>query len=62
MRTFTCFTSDSRYSIPTLSFVFASDETQARKLARRDLMDAAVPRWVEIRENGRLLGYEYPRA
>jgi hypothetical protein len=62
MRTFSCFIFDRRRSIPTLSFVLASDEMRARELARRELMDEAVPLWVEIHEDGRLLGYEYAQA
>jgi hypothetical protein len=37
MRAFTCFFSDTRYSVPTLSVYLTTDAERARDLARREL-------------------------
>ncbi|HVI31227.1 hypothetical protein [Phenylobacterium sp.] len=55
MRTFSCFTHDSRHQTPTLAFVFAADDAKARELARRELLDTPGGVEVEIVEDGRTL-------
>ena len=59
MRTFSCFTSDSRSSVPTLAFIFAEDEVRVRLLARRELLDTKHAVSVEICEGGKLLWTEW---
>ena len=58
MRTFTCFFTDTRYSVPTLSFFVTSDAERARELARRELRANANYRGFEVREGNRLLFLE----
>lgn len=55
MRTFSCFTRDSRHLTPTLSFVFARDDARARELARRELLDTPGGLMVQLVENGRTI-------
>lgn len=58
MRTFSCFTKELGASTPTLAFIFATDEAQARELARRELRDALRPVSIEVCEDGELLWTE----
>jgi hypothetical protein len=58
MRTFACFFTDSRYSVPTLSFYLTSDGERARELARRELAANANYLGFEVREGQRLLFVE----
>lgn len=58
MRTFSCFTFDDRRSVPTLSFLFAEDETRVRLLARRELLATPHASSIEICEGGKLLWIE----
>ena len=46
MRTFSCFITDDRYSVPTLSFVIAEDERRAEELVRRNIMIS--PHHIEV--------------
>lgn len=55
MRTFSCFIVDSRYSAPTLVFLFADDEAAARRIARRRLLESEHHLAVEVHEDGREL-------
>jgi hypothetical protein len=55
MRTFSCFVSDLRDGVPTLSFILAASENRARELARRELLDIRDSVAVEIVENGRTI-------
>lgn len=55
MRTFTCLVTDTRYSVPTLTFFMTTDEERARELARRDLALNPHHESFELREGDRLL-------
>jgi len=55
MRTFTCFTTDQRYGVPTLSFILAADEERAREIARRELLSECEHTGIELHENGRCI-------
>jgi hypothetical protein len=55
VRTFSCFITDDRYSVPTLAFLIAADEQRARELAVRQLFESPHHIEVEIREGGRFL-------
>ncbi len=55
MRTFTCFTTDRRYAVPTLSFILAADEERACEIARRELLSAGDHTSIELHENGRCI-------
>jgi hypothetical protein len=57
-RTFSCFIFDEQTSVPTLSFIFAADEQQARALARRELMDVRRPASIELCEGDKLVWAE----
>ena len=50
MRTFTLFTVDSRYSVPTLTLLATEDEAEAIALARDDLARSELHISVEVRE------------
>ena len=52
MRTFSCFVTDDRYSIPTLSFLLVGDEGLARELALRRLMESPHHLSIELLEGG----------
>jgi hypothetical protein len=52
MRTFSCFITDDRYSIPTLAFLLVADEGFARELALRRLLESPHHRKIELLENG----------
>ena len=52
MRTFSCFITDDRYSVPTLTFLLVADEQLAREMALRRLLESPHHRTVELRENG----------
>jgi hypothetical protein len=58
VRTFSCFIFDEQSSIPTLSFIFAADELQARMLACRELMEVPRPASVELCEGDKLVWAE----
>jgi hypothetical protein len=62
MQTFTCLLSDSRYSVPTLSFFITTDAERARDLARRELQANSHHRAVELYEGERLLWAETRRG
>ena len=49
MRTFSCFVTDDRYSVPTLTFLLVADPALARELALRRLLECPHHRKVEIR-------------
>jgi len=55
MRTFTCLLTDSRYSVPTLSFILAADADRARALAQRELHASAYHRAYELHDDQRLV-------
>ena len=55
MRTFSCFMTDRRYTAPTLNFVVAPDESAARALARRSLLESEHHLAVEVCEDDREL-------
>lgn len=52
MRTFSCFITDDRYSVPTLTFMLAADEKLAREFALRRLLESPHHRRIELVENG----------
>lgn len=62
MRTFSCFISDSRSAVPTLSLILAEDEARARLLARRELLDTRQAVSIEVCEGGKLLWTERAQA
>ena len=53
MRTFSCFTTDRRYTAPTLSFLLVADEERAKRLARERLLESEHHVLVELLEEGR---------
>jgi hypothetical protein len=53
MRTFSLFTTDARYGVPTFNLVVADDETCAIALANRRLAESAFHTAVEVREGDR---------
>ena len=55
MRAFSLFTTDTRYSVPTLTFVVAEDERGAIELARNRLAESKFHTAVEVREDDRLV-------
>jgi hypothetical protein len=59
MRTFSCFISDSRTAVPTLSFILAENEVRARLLARRELLETKQALSVEVCEGGKSLWTEW---
>ena len=61
MPTFTCFTRDDRYSVPSLTFWAAKDEADMRALARQDLSANPHHEAVEVRDGDRLLFVEERR-
>ena len=52
MRTFSCFITDDRYAVPTLTFLLVADEAFARELALRRLLESPHHRKIEVLENG----------
>ena len=52
MRTFACYITDDRFSVPMLSFIIAADELRARELALRELMESPHHQRLEMLENG----------
>ena len=52
LRTFSCFITDDRYSVPTLTFLLVADEAFARELALRRLLESPHHRKIEVLENG----------
>jgi hypothetical protein len=52
LRTFSCFITDDRYSIPTLAFLVTADEGLARELALRRLLESPHHRQIELLEDG----------
>jgi hypothetical protein len=63
MRTFSCFITDDRYSVPTLSFLVASDARQAQEAAERRLLESPHYRGVEVIEDGQsIYAIDRPRA
>jgi hypothetical protein len=52
LRTFSCFITDDRYSVPTLTFLLVADEKLAREMALRRLLESPHHRNVELLENG----------
>jgi hypothetical protein len=53
MRTFSLFTTDERYSVPTFTLVVTDDETSAMALANRRLAESTFHTAVEVREGDR---------
>jgi hypothetical protein len=53
VRTFSLFTIDTRYSVPTLTIVLAEDEPRAIELARANLNESRFHRGVELRDGER---------
>ena len=62
MRTFSCFITDDRYSVPTLAFLIADDERRARQLARQRLMDSPHHLRIELLEDGRPVYSQHRQA
>jgi hypothetical protein len=52
VRTFSCFITDDRYTVPTLTFLLVADEALARELALRRLLESPHHRKIELMENG----------
>jgi hypothetical protein len=52
LRTFSCFITDDRYAVPTLTFLLVADEKLAREMALRRLMESEHHRQIELLENG----------
>jgi hypothetical protein len=52
MRTFSCFVTDDRYSVPTLTFLMVADAALARELALRRLLESPHHQKVEVLEDG----------
>ncbi len=52
MQTYSLFIHDRRYSVPTLQFIVASDETRVRELARRELLASPDHLAVDVRNEG----------
>lgn len=50
MRTFTFLIQDDRYTVPTVAFVVARDEPEARTLANERLTDSRHHRSIEVSE------------
>jgi hypothetical protein len=61
VRTFSCFLTDDRYSVPTLTFLLVADENLAREMALRRLLESPHHRTVELLENGHCI-FERRRA
>jgi hypothetical protein len=55
MQTFTCLLSDTRYSVPSLVFVIATDVERAKELARRELEANAHHRGFELHDDQHLV-------
>jgi hypothetical protein len=55
LRTFSCFITDDRYSVPTLTFMLVADEKLAREMALRRLLESPHHRNVELLENGQCI-------
>jgi hypothetical protein len=58
VRTFSLFTTDTRYSVPTLTLVVADDEARAIVLANSASAQSAFHTAVEVREGGRAIYQE----
>ena len=52
MRTFACYITDDRFSVPMLSFIIAADEMRARQLALRELLESPHHQRIEMLEDG----------
>jgi hypothetical protein len=61
VRTFSCFITDDRYSVPTLTFMLVADENLAREMALRRLLESPHHLTVELLENGERV-YQRARA
>lgn len=61
MRSFSLFTTDSRYTVPTLTLVVAQDEAAAIARARLALAVSAFHTAVELREGERRIYQEFKR-
>ena len=53
MRTFSLFTTDTRYTVPTLTLILAEDEARAITLAQGNLAESEFHTHVELREGDR---------
>jgi hypothetical protein len=53
---FELYVDDDRYATPTLQFLIAEDEAQARRLAAQLLIESAHHRGVEVRLRDRRIG------
>jgi len=58
LRTFTCFTSESGSSVPTLSIVLAENEDRVLRLVQRELMLNQLATSVDVYEDDKLLWTE----
>jgi len=61
MRSFSLFTTDSRYSVPTLTLVEAQDEAAAIVRAKEALAASSFHTAVELREGDRPIYQEFKR-
>jgi hypothetical protein len=55
MRTFSLFTTDTRYSLPTVTLVLTEDAERAIALAEANLAQSRYHRAVELREGSRAI-------
>ena len=55
MQTYSLFIEDTRYTVPTLAMVSASDETLARRLAKDRLFESEHHRAVDVYVDDALL-------
>lgn len=55
MKTFTCLQTDTRYSVPTLSFLITTDAERARELARRELLASVYHQSFELHDGTRVV-------
>src|SRR3954471_14643953 len=61
LRTFSCFITDDRYTVPTLTFMLVADEKLAREMALRRLLESPHHLNVELLETGERV-YQRARA
>ncbi|MDB5482193.1 MAG: hypothetical protein JWO83_3246 [Caulobacteraceae bacterium] len=55
MQTFSLFTTDTRYSLPILTYVVADGEQRAIELAKANLDQSEFHRSVELRDGSRAI-------
>lgn len=61
MPTYTCLTTDDRYSVPSLSFEAERNEAAVREKARLDLLRNPHHQAIEVREGDRIAFVERRR-